>query len=139
MPGRCAVWLDHSKASIVRFAADGEPAIETIESGIEGVHKTTGGARAKAPYLHGAVSKSSEEERRHHQLARFYDGIIDRVKECRRILILGPGLAKQELNKRIEALPGQTKPRLDIQAAEKMTERQLIALVRKELGVEPPR
>jgi hypothetical protein len=138
MPGRCAVWLDHSRASIVRFTAEGEAAIETIESGIEAVHKTTGGARAKAPYLHGAVSKSSEKEKRHHQLARFYDRVIDGIKDSRRILLLGPGLAKQELNKRIEALPGQTKPRLDIQAAEKMTERQLIALVRKEFGVEPP-
>lgn len=138
MPGRCAVWLDHSKASIVKFTPEGEAGIETMESGIEGVHKATGGARAKAPYLHGAVSKSSEEEKRHHQLARFYDRIIDRIKESRRILILGPGLAKQELNKRMAALPGQTKPKLDIQAAERMTERQLVARVRKELGVEPP-
>jgi hypothetical protein len=132
------VWLDHSKASIVRFTPDGESGIETIESGIEGVHKTTGGARARTPYLHGAVSKSSEEEKRHHQLARFYDRVIDRIKESPRILILGPGLAKQELSKRIEALPGQTKPKLDVRAAEKMTERQLVARVRKELGVEPP-
>jgi stalled ribosome rescue protein Dom34 len=138
MPGRCAVWLDHSKASIVTFTSDGEATIETIESGIEGVHKTTGGARAKAPYLHGAVSKSSEEERRHHQLVRFYDHIIDKIIESRRILIMGPGLAKQELYKRIEALPGQTKPKLELHAAEKMTKRQLIARVRKELGIEQP-
>lgn len=138
MTGRCAVWLDHSRASIVTFTSDGEAAVETIKSGIEGLHKTTGGARAKAPYLHGAVSKSTEEEKRHHQLARFYDSIIDKIIASRRILIIGPGLAKQELHKRIEALPGQTKPKLEVQTADKMTERQLIARVRKGFGIEPP-
>jgi len=138
MPGRCAIWLDHSKALIVRFTPEGEADVEEIESGIEKMHKTTGGAGGRAPYHHGYVSKSSEEERRHHQLSKFYDRITGKVGMCTKVVILGSGLAKQELNKAIESLPGQRKPKLEVHPAEKMTEKQLVALVRKEFGVSPP-
>jgi len=138
MPGRCAIWLDHSKALIVRFTPEGDANVEEIRSGIKGMHKTTGGAGTRAPNYHGYVSKSSEEERRHHQLTKFYDRITSKVGMCTKVMILGSGLAKQELSKAMENLPGQRKPRLEVHPAKKMTEKQLVALVRKEFGVSRP-
>ncbi len=138
MPKRCAVWIDHSNAFIVKFANGGEPEVEKLESGIGAIHKSTGGARAKEPYRHGSARRHSEEERRNHQLTKFYGQIVSRIKDAPKVLLLGPGLAKQELGKAIQDLPGAHKPGYEIHPAEKMSDRQLVALVRKELNVPAP-
>ena len=138
MPKRCAVWLDHSEALIVRFSKEGEPRIEKLESGIESVTKSTGGARARQPYMHGSAARHSDQEKRQQQLSKFYDEIVLRVKDSPKIILMGPGLAKQELGKTIDGLPGLQKLNVDVHSAERMTDRQLVALARKELDVPVP-
>ncbi len=138
MPRRCAVWLDHSKAWIVTFSPEGTAHVEKLESGIPASRKSTGGVRSGTPYLHGSPTRKADDERRMHQLSKFYETISAKVKDQNRILVLGPGLARQELARVLEGLPGHTKPKVMVLPAEKMTERQLVALARKELDVQPP-
>jgi len=138
MPKRCAVWLDHSEALIVRFSNDGEPRIEKLESGIESITKSTGGARARQPYMHGSAARHSDQEKRNQQLSKFYDKIVLRVKDSPKIILMGPGLAKQELGKTIDELPGLQRHNVELHSAERMTDRQLVALARKELDVPVP-
>lgn len=138
MPRRCAVWVDHSNAWIVTFSPESEALVEKLESGIQGTRKTTGGARSRTPYLHGCATRRTEDEKRLHQLAKFYETIVGKIKDRSRVLVIGPGLARQELARAIESLPESTRPRVAVRPAEKMTERQLIALARKELDVPTP-
>jgi len=138
MPKRCAVWLDHSKAWIVTFTPDGDAHLEKLESGVTVSRKTTGGARSRTPYLHGTATRKTADEKRMHQLSRFYDIIIGKVRDRSRVLVMGPGLARQELAKAIDDLPGQPKPKVLVHSAEKMTERQFVALARKELEIQTP-
>jgi hypothetical protein len=138
MPKRCAVWLDHSKAWIVTFTPDGEPNVDKLESGVTATHKATGGARARTPYLHASAARNSVDEKRMHQLSKFYDTIISKIRDRSRVLLVGPGLARQELAKAMDDLPGQFKPKVLVRPADKMTERQLVALARKELQIQTP-
>lgn len=135
MPRRCAVWIDHSRAFIVTFGPEGEAKVEEVESGVASAHKTTGGARSGTPYLHGCATRRSDDEKRQQQLARFYHGILEKVRDRTRILILGPGLARQELAKVLEDLPEHSRPRVEVKPAPRMTQRQLVALARKELEI----
>jgi hypothetical protein len=135
MPKRCAVWLDHSKAWIVTFTPEGDAKVEMLESGITAMRKTTGGARCGTPYLHGCATRKGDDEKRQHQLAKFYESLIGRVRDYARVLVIGPGLARQEFHRAIETLPGHTKPKVLVRPAARMTERQLVALARRELEI----
>lgn len=138
MPRRCAIWLDHRTAWIVTFTPAGDPKIEKLESGITGSRKATGGTRSATPYVQGYAARKADDEKRSHQLSRFYESIISRVRDFSKVLVIGPGPARQELGKALDDLPGHAKPSITIHPAERMTQRQLIAHARKELDVPIP-
>ena len=71
-------------------------------------------------------------------LVHYYDQIIVQLREAGEILILGPGEAKGELQKRLEKDPSDTRS-VAMETADKMTEHQLVALVRHHFDREPAR
>ncbi|MBN1424664.1 hypothetical protein JXA88_08910 [Candidatus Fermentibacteria bacterium] len=138
MPKRCAIWLDHRNAWIVTFTPEGDAQVEKLESGITALRKATGGTRSATPYVHGYAARNTDDEKRLHQLSRFYEAIVARVRDFSRVLVMGPGQARQELGKALDDLPGQARPRITVHPAEKMTQRQLVARARKELDMPTP-
>ena len=107
-------------------------AITRIDSNVEGHMRLSGGSRSKTPY--GPQDISSEkriEERRKHHMNRYYDEVIDLIQEADKILILGPGEAKRELEKRMMESGDLATRIAKIEAADKMTERQLAAKVKE--------
>jgi len=126
------VWIDHEKAMIAPVGKEEAKAITRIDSNVEGHLRLSGGSRSKTPY--GPQDISSEkriEERRKHHMNRYYDKVIDLIQEAAKILILGPGEAKRELEKRMME-SGDLATRIAmIEAADKMTERQLAAKVKE--------
>jgi DNA-binding transcriptional regulator LsrR (DeoR family) len=59
----------------------------------------------------------------------YYDEVISCIREAESILILGPGEAKGELKKRLEK-DNLSRRIVGIKTSDKMTEKQIVALVR---------
>lgn len=113
------LWIDHKKAVIV-FVAGKDAEIRQISSNIEKHHRQSG------------VSTPADDVRQREltgHLTNYYDEVISCIRDAESILILGPGEAKGELKKRLE------KDNLNIrivgiETSDKMTDPQLVALVR---------
>ena len=126
------LWIDHRKAVVVSITDEGET-LEKIESDIERKVRLSGGSRtAKTPYGPQQVSvDGKQEERIKRQLREYYQVIIRRIKDANKILIFGPGEAKTELKKEIEKSRELVLKKITVEAADKMTERQIAAKVRQ--------
>ena len=126
------LWIDHRKAVVVSITDDGET-IERIESDIERKVRLSGGSRTgKTPYGPQQVSvNGKQEERIKRQLRQYYQEIIRRIQDSNKILIFGPGEAKIELKKEIEKSKELALKKITVEVADKMTERQIAAVVRQ--------
>jgi hypothetical protein len=78
----------------------------------------------------GGEGEDKRESYFERQLATYYDDVIARVRDAGAIFIFGPGEAKGELKSRIEheGLGGRI---VGVEAADKMTPRQISAKVRQ--------
>jgi hypothetical protein len=123
------VWIDHRKAVLVRLSPSGEE-IEEIPSEVEKHVRASGGSRSATPYGPQDIAAGDRVDRKYVQhLNRFYDEVITHFDQAEAIFILGPGEAKQELEKRIDdrAMRGRI---VAIESCDKMTTPQLAAKVR---------
>jgi hypothetical protein len=137
------VWLDHHKAVIVSIGrAESEQeenpiSITRIESGVMRRVRPSGGSRSrKTPYgPQEAVAEGKIEKRYHQELRRYYRQIVEAVRYGDKFIILGPGEAKIELKKEAEADKSVAEKLVGIETADKMTDRQIAAKVRKYFGL----
>jgi len=122
MKKELGVWIDHREAVIVTVTDEGVE-IKRINSDVE---------------KHGRYSASSPEgspeDRRDRRFAehlhRYYAEVIAAIRDADSILILGPGEAKGELEKQLahEKISGRIS---GVETADKLTEPQIVANVRK--------
>ena len=124
------LWIDHVRAFIVTLKANGDIDSNIIESEIEPSTKSTGGGRTKTPYSKGGVSVEKSQLRQQQQLKGYYEDIIERISAADKIYLFGPGTAKKELNHAIQKNALIAEKIIGIDAADKMTEPQMIAKVR---------
>ena len=113
------LWIDHKKAVIV-FVAGKDTRIKLISSNIEKHHRQSG------------ESMPADDVRQREltgHLNIYYDEVISCIREAESILILGPGEAKGELKKRLEK-DNLNRRIVGIKTSDKMTEKQIVALVR---------
>lgn len=133
---KAGIWLDHEKAFIV-LMVKGEETLATVDSRVERGGRLSGGSRSKTPW--GPQEKSSEQkklERRKQQLQRYYDRILDEIRDTQAVLIMGPGEAKGELLERIESRKAFLKTSVTVEPADKMTEHQVVARVKAFYGIQ---
>ena len=130
---QAGVWIDHKEAFIVFTPHETDASPQGAASGSDDAENVrfTGAHRGEG---HGAEDQRDAQFYAH--LDGYYDDVIARLADATHILLLGPGEAKGELRKRIDALPlavqrgGTTESRvLDVQSAEHMTPPQLRARV----------
>jgi len=121
MKRKIGLWIDHSKAVIVSITGDLEE-IKSIPSDMEEHVRFSGGAQ-----------KTTEEDIRDRRftnhLNKYYDEVIMMIRDAESILIIGPGEAKIEFKKRLEA-GKQNGHVINIETAGKMTDPQIAAKVR---------
>ncbi len=124
------LWIDHRKALIVVVTDKGEE-VKLIVSKIEKQRRRSGDSPLKGSYESQKVTADdSRERKRTEDLSVYYDAIVSCIQNSDSILIFGPGEAKGELKKRlIRDNLGERIVR--IEAADKMTDRQVAAKVRK--------
>jgi hypothetical protein len=116
------VWIDHRKAVIA-----------TLSGKTEEVRQVTSNMEKHVRYSGAGQDDSGEDQRDRRftgHLNKFYDRVIERIRDADSILILGPGEAKIELEERLgkEALGGRI---VGIETVDKMTDRQIAARVRQ--------
>ena len=105
-------------------------AVSTIERQL----RRTGDSPMKGSFEAQQVPASDTRQRAlQGQLNLYYDSVIAGIRDAEAILILGPGEAKVELKARLK------KNKLDghivaVESADKMTDRQVAARVRKFFG-----
>jgi len=124
------LWIDHREAIIVALTGDEETT--TVISSGSGKHlRYSGSSHAKTPEgLKEVTSEDGRDRKFGNILNAFYDEVVDSVRGAESIQIFGPGEAKGELEKRLERA-GLKEHVLAIEAADKMTDRQIAAKVRK--------
>jgi stalled ribosome rescue protein Dom34 len=113
------LWIDHKKAVIV-FVAGKDAEIKLINSNLEKHHRQS-----------GVVPPADDVRQREltGHLNSYYDEVISCIRKAESILILGPGEAKSELKKRLEK-DNLSRRIVGIETSDKMTDPQLVALVR---------
>ena len=124
------LWIDHRKAVIVIVTDKGEE-IKLIISKVEKQLGRSGGLRSTTAYEAQQVPADDKREREFMgHLNTYYDSVISCIRDAESILIFGPGEAKGELKKRIARsnLKGRI---VNFETADKMTDRQIAAKVRK--------
>ncbi|MDY7035097.1 MAG: hypothetical protein SV375_02885 [Thermodesulfobacteriota bacterium] len=125
------IWLDREKAFVVKNT-DGKESLNVIKSGVEKHIRLSGGSRSETRY--GPQDVSSERkpnERRKHQLQRYYRDVIKAVEEAKKLLIFRPGEAKKELEKEIKKSKHLASLIVAVEPEDKMTENQIIVRVRE--------
>jgi stalled ribosome rescue protein Dom34 len=125
------LWIDHRKAVIVSITDDGEE-IRSISSNMEKHVRFSAGS--------GSQNGSAEDQRDRQftgHLSRYYDEVIACIRDAESILIMGPGEAKGELEKRLESheLSGRI---VGVETVDKLTDRQIAAKVRQRFLKEGP-
>jgi len=123
MKSEIGLWIDHRQAVIVVVTDAGEETKRIISNMEKHVR-----------FSSGSSEDGSQEDVRDRQfgnhLNSYYDEVIAVIRDADAIQIFGPGEAKGELEKRLEheGLKGRI---VDIETADKMTDRQIAAKVRQ--------
>jgi len=123
MKSEIGLWIDHRQAVIVVVTDTGEETKRIISNMEKHVR-----------FSSGSSEDGSQEDVRDRQfgnhLNSYYDEVIAVIRDADAIQIFGPGEAKGELEKRLEheGLKGRI---VDIETADKMTDRQIAAKVRQ--------
>lgn len=130
MKTKVGLWIDHRKAVIVTLSDKGEELVLSI-SGVEKQLRRTGDSPMKGRYEAQKVPADDVRNRAfENHLNSYYDAVIGSISKADSILILGPGLAKSELKKRL-AKNKLDKKIVGVKTADKMTNQQVAALIRK--------
>ena len=123
------VWIDHKKAVIVIQGEQGEE-IQTIESGVEKL-KYRGASHSRSKYSAQYQQGDDQLDNKFtEQLNKYYEKVIEQFRSAETVLIIGPGEAKRELEKRM-AHHKVNLPILCVESSDKLTDRQIAAKIRK--------
>lgn len=132
MKKEVGLWIDHRQAVIIRLGVQ-QGAIKRITSHVE-KHAEESALEDDS----GEDRRYKEDRRFNDDLSRYYDEVITTyLHDADAILILGPGEAKFELQKRFEsqARHGQI---VGVETADKMTDGQVIRKVRHHFQADQP-
>jgi len=130
MKKQIGLWIDHQKAILVILENDKQE-VKRIDSDLEKHTRFRGGAGTRTPYSPQSFIAETRVDRRYQiHLHKYYEQVISAVDGAERLFVLGNGEAKHEFEKQIKQAHRRV-PRMHIETADKMTDRQIAAKVRK--------
>jgi stalled ribosome rescue protein Dom34 len=115
-----ALWIDHRQAVIASISGETED-LTRIVSDLE-KHVRYSAAEGGA--------EDSRDKRFEGHLHQYYGKVVASLRDARSILILGPGEAKHEIEKRLREA-GLGKAIVGVETADKMTDPQIAASARR--------
>ncbi len=133
MAGKVGVWIDHRKAIFVSFEG-GVEKVREMDSDVEKHVRDAGGSGTGGSHVgsHGpqdVVAGDTRDRKFMNHLNSYYDRVVEGLAHADGIVILGPGEAKGELDKRITSKE-MRKHILLVETADKLTTPQLVAKLR---------
>jgi hypothetical protein len=128
MKSKIGLWIDHRQAVIVRVFEAGEETSRIISNLPKRVRFSGASSDRSETNPHDATSEYKRERRFQGLWNHYYDEVIAQLTDSDSIFIMGPGEAKIELQKRLE---NESQAILVIEAADKMTENQIVAKIRQ--------
>lgn len=133
MKTKAGLWIDHRQAIVVIVSATGEE-IKQIQSNAEKQLRRTGSTPLQGNFEAQKVPADNKQQRVYTaQLNTFYDEVIDCIRDSESILIMGPGVAKEELKTHLEEKNlGDCVS--SIESVDNMTDPQIVAKVRQYFG-----
>ena len=128
------VWIDHRKAQIVTLTAEGETT-RIILSNVEKHPERGGDSPMKGAYEARQVPADDRRQRAlTGELNLYYDAVIAALRDYGKLLVFGPGEAKNELHARLMK-HDQAGRVVVIETEDKMSDRQIVAKVKAHFGV----
>lgn len=134
---KVGVWLDHREAVLVGVSDEG---ISTrfFQSGVEEHINEKRGSRSETPYGPQGVFAEDKADRRNQQiLNQYYSQVANSVNNAENLYIFGPAEAKQEFAKYLEKHSPDNDLKIEVEAADKMSETQIIETVKKHFKYRP--
>lgn len=135
------VWIDAREAIIVRME-NGRARVERVVSEVPSHHRATGHVRHDPSVRHGGGGpQAAGDAHRIEHLNRFVGDIADRLAAANALLVLGPGTVHERLARLLSESDGPHGRHrvIDCEASPRLTDRQLIARLRRFSGDEPRR
>jgi hypothetical protein len=130
MSKQVGLWIDHRQATIVTVTGQREAIIEIL-SDAEKQPRRSGDSPLKGPYDAFQVPADDSRQRTlTAELNTYYDEVIAAIRDADSILIMGPGAAKHELQKRLEENRLGAKV-VGVETVDNLTEPQIAAKVRQ--------
>jgi hypothetical protein len=137
MTNNVGVWIDHQRAVLVRITDDGETIEEILFADVAA--RSPGGTQLTTSFTpRDFVAEDKRDRKAMIAFNKYYDKVIDRLKDAEAIVVLGPGEAKGEFVKRFESKKTRGRIR-HVETADKMSDRQIAARLREYEGTELPR
>jgi stalled ribosome rescue protein Dom34 len=131
---RVGLWIDHARAVLVSLDDEGEVTTRTVKSDAGKRVRSKGGARSSTVYGPQDATYEARRDRKYeHRLEQFYASVGQLLADSDSIFILGPGEAKTEFRKHLET-SGVPAERLSVEAADKLTEAQIVEKVKTRFG-----
>ena len=136
MAMKAGVWIDHKQAIVV-LITDAGNAITKVAFDIGQPVQSPSRGRSKHSYTKNDFVADDKLERKvDNDRKDFYDDVIGVIHGASSLLILGPGEAKGEFNKRITAKKVRGL-KVELETAAKMTDRQIAAKVSEHFASQP--
>lgn len=137
------VWIDSEEAIIVRWAD--RATVDRVRSDVPGKHRSSGHLRYDPSFRHGgggsgASAEAAERARRDH-LRLFLEDVAEHVPEGDDVTVVGPGIVRERFERNLRSDDRRHGRRRHVHsaAAERLTELELVARVRKLAGDAPAR
>ena len=128
MATKAGVWIDHKQATVVLISDAGRE-VKKIVFDIGQPVYTKGGGRSKNTYTRNDfVAEDKLERKVASDRKDYYADVLAALRGTSAVLILGPGEAKGELSKQIQAKKIRSLA-VELETADKMTDQQLAAKV----------
>ena len=138
MTTKAGVWIDHKQATVVLISDAGRDFKKIAFDIGQPVHKAGGGRSKNTFTRNDFVAEDKLERKVASDRKDYYADVLAALRGASAVLILGPGEAKGELGKQIEA----KKVRglfVEFETADKMTDGQLAAKVSQHFAIAPAR
>jgi len=130
MNTRTGLWIDQGRAIIVALNGGNEK-VRSLTSQVTSQHRrasdTPAGKRFDAHHIPADATRTRTHAR---DLKAFFDRIFRELPGAGELLLLGPGRAKTDFRKHLQAA-GWAGRVLAVESADKMSDRQFAALVRE--------
>ena len=131
---KIGVWMDQKQAVLVSCKNEHAAFTEKIQSPIESMVRYPGETDSKTK-MKGSFSASNNEHKIHNihqeQTKKYFSILKEKLNGYDEILLLGPGIFKNQFLKHISSNKGFSKVKVEALDADKMTSQQLLTLVKK--------